>query len=412
MISEDKLRWLAEQSYWTDSSKEDKPYTPIEGGKYYYDSKNPEMGQFQILKIEDNTENGMQAMAVAPVDKAGNVDTSQVVIAYAGTNFSDAKDRATDLQTVAGGDKQLAVNPYLETAGQAITAQDFADSISKKYPNAIITTTGHSLGEYLALMIAAENQWRNIGFNGPDPYGILSADAKKWIKNNPGMLTNYRNRGDNAIGNLMGNGTGAEIKVSLEMGLDNPLTYHSLSVWKFDNKGNLIIPNNKYNKKAMRQQAERVLMTQFVASMYALKALEARFRSSGGGLSANEQFYLDASQANSVVETASRSLKLAMANVILLYQEAIENAEKLWNDGLTKARGSASKLSESEIEEALSTVGTTQSTVISEPCEEYREKINEAKEIGESFDTLANEIKGQIDLVVQKDQELAQQLKV
>ena len=37
-------------------------------------------------KTQDNTDNGMQAMAVAPMDKDGNVDTSQVVIAYAETN--------------------------------------------------------------------------------------------------------------------------------------------------------------------------------------------------------------------------------------------------------------------------------------------------------------------------------------
>ena len=39
----------------------------------------------------------MQAMAVAPLDEKGNVDTSQVVISYAGTNKSDCKDLETDL---------------------------------------------------------------------------------------------------------------------------------------------------------------------------------------------------------------------------------------------------------------------------------------------------------------------------
>ena len=35
-------------------------------------------------------------------------------------------------------------------------------------------------------------------------YELLSPEAKKkWIKENPGMLTNYRNRGDELIGNLM-----------------------------------------------------------------------------------------------------------------------------------------------------------------------------------------------------------------
>ncbi|WP_267463352.1 hypothetical protein [Enterococcus mundtii] len=34
----------------------------------------------------------MQAMAVASLDEKGNVDTSQLVISYAGTNTSDIKD--------------------------------------------------------------------------------------------------------------------------------------------------------------------------------------------------------------------------------------------------------------------------------------------------------------------------------
>lgn len=80
----------------------------------------------------------------------------------------------------------------------------------------------------------------NVGFNGPDPYGILSEEAKEWIKENPGWLTNYRNRGD-TIGNVKGNGTGAEIKVSLNMGL-NPFqgAFHHLSTWEFDSEVTLL----------------------------------------------------------------------------------------------------------------------------------------------------------------------------
>ena len=45
--------------------------------------------KYEILAVENNKDNGMQAMAVAPVDSNGEVDTSQIVIAYAGTDFSD-----------------------------------------------------------------------------------------------------------------------------------------------------------------------------------------------------------------------------------------------------------------------------------------------------------------------------------
>lgn len=410
MISDRDYNALADSVYSADKNKAPEPIRKGQEIKVY-DSNNEVSSKYEVLKVEDNTDNGMQAMAVAPITKNGKVDTTQIVIAYAGTNFSDAKDRATDIQTIAGGNKELSLNPYHQTEGQAITAQTFADVIKMDYPNATISTTGHSLGEYLALMIAAENQWRNVGFNGPDPYGILSADAKDWIKKNPGLLTNYRNRGDNVIGNLMGNGTGAEIKVGLEMGIrGNILDYHELSAWEFDKNGRLKIPDNDYNKNAIRQQAERYLMMEFVASMYALSLLEKRFRASGGGLSANEELYLDASQANAIVTTASQSLKLAMTAVIKVYQDAIDDVEKLWSECQSKARNVAPDLNESEIDSALSAVGATRESIVSEPSEKYREKISEAKKTGETFDTLSTEIQSKIAEVVQKDQELAAQL--
>ena len=36
---------------------------------------------FKSLKVEDNQNNGMQAMAVAPVNGRGEVDTSKITIA-------------------------------------------------------------------------------------------------------------------------------------------------------------------------------------------------------------------------------------------------------------------------------------------------------------------------------------------
>ena len=38
-------------------------------------------GKYKVLSLEDNQNNGMQAMAVAPVNERGEVDTRQIVIA-------------------------------------------------------------------------------------------------------------------------------------------------------------------------------------------------------------------------------------------------------------------------------------------------------------------------------------------
>lgn len=394
---------------------------PKEKNKYAPDMKEGSLvkvkdKEYKIVKIQENSKtDGMQSMAVAPVDKNGNVDTSQIMIAYAGTNPKDWNDLETDLRTVGGFyDKSASPGFSMSSsegrvAGQLNSAIAFANSVKNDYKDATISTTGHSLGEFLALYIAAENQWKNVGFNGPDPYELLSSDAKDWIKNNPGMLTNFRNRAD-IICNLMGNGTDAEIKISLNMGIQSLGTYHDLSKWTFDENGNLIIPKNNYNDKATRQQAERLLMADFVMSIYALSVLEKKLSASGGSLTANEKLYLDASQANLIVSTASKSLKMTMTNVIKVYQDAITNAEKVWSDCQSKARNVAPDLSEGEIEIALSAVGATKSSIVNEPCEKFRNKINKAKKIGETFDDLASEIKTKIDQVVQQDQDLARQI--
>ena len=67
---------------------------------------------FKILQVEDNQENGMQAMAVAPVNERGEVDTRRIVIAYAGTNFADSNDRNTDIQNVIMGLPVVTIKNY------------------------------------------------------------------------------------------------------------------------------------------------------------------------------------------------------------------------------------------------------------------------------------------------------------
>ncbi|WP_439442695.1 hypothetical protein ACSMFR_08370 [Listeria aquatica] len=409
-VTDKSYKDLSDKAYWLDPKH--KEYAPtLKEGSYrkFGDTK------YKILKTENNSKNGMQAMAVAPVDKNGKVDTTEVVIAYAGTNFSDAKDRATDLQTVVQGDKQLEQSPLhpfqgSKIDGQAISAQKFAKEVKAQYSDSVITTTGHSLGEYLALMVAAENEWRNVGFNGPDPSNILSEEAKKWIKENPGMLANYRNRAD-VIGNFGGDGTGAEIKVSMEMGTHlNPVDYHQLSNWTFDKDGKLKIPNNEYNQEAIVQQAERYAMTEYIAKLYDLEIMQKKFQASGGGLSTNEQIYLDDSRALAVIETAVAEFKAVTVHVIKVYQDGMDKVEKVWKKTLQEARQVGDMLTESEILAELESAGCTEKKLVIEPCGAYQKKINKVKKMSTKFDDLANEIKQSIKALKQKDHELAQQL--
>ncbi|MGT2743011.1 hypothetical protein [Streptococcus plurextorum] len=244
-------KWLAEQVYWVDNGKDDVTYHPTEDGRYPFDPKNPSLGQFQVLAVEDNTANGMQAMAVAPVVD-GKVDTTQITIAYAGTNFGDGKDRQTDVNSVI-----LGLNIYTSSIpvgmtsvnttaqSQVDSALAFADKIQKQYPQADIGTTGHSLGGYLGQLVAIKKQWSATTFNGPDPSNMLTKEEIAWAKANTNILINYRNSED-WIGNFGGDplGIARVINTYTHYGFAGVAThildYHGLSTWQFDQYGNLV----------------------------------------------------------------------------------------------------------------------------------------------------------------------------
>ena len=226
----------------------------------YLEENNTTTNNYKVLKVEDNQNNGMQAMAVAPVNDRGEVDTSRIVIAYAGTNFSDGNDRSTDVQSVMFGRKEKytyrALRLHEVNPGQVETALDFAEKIKQKYPDSLIDSTGHSLGGYLAMVVAIKNRWTTTVFNAPDPSNMLSEKEIEWARANPHLLVNYRNYRD-VIGNIGGNPLGIARYVDMGLAEDVlalprnivyyykylvniPTQYHALATWKFDKDGNLI----------------------------------------------------------------------------------------------------------------------------------------------------------------------------
>ncbi len=62
MITDENYRYIVDDVYDVDSNKVN---NPIKGGRLVAND------QFRVLQVEDNHKNGMQAMAVAPVDVNG-----------------------------------------------------------------------------------------------------------------------------------------------------------------------------------------------------------------------------------------------------------------------------------------------------------------------------------------------------
>lgn len=243
MLTEEQLKNISDTVYLVDSSRNDFRPDLRTNASIDFDSDKPNLGKYKILKVEDNQENGMQAMAVAPIGADGQPDYSQIIITYAGTNFGDHKDRQTDLQMIIQGrmDRLARSEPGGEieaVESQAVTALRFAEEVRKQYRNAQITTTGHSLGESLAMFVALKNGWDNMGSHGPDIHNMITSEELAYMRAHPEQFKNYRGNYD-PIGGITGNATVTGIHLDYGVGIYT----HNLTYWQFDNLQRIIHGN-------------------------------------------------------------------------------------------------------------------------------------------------------------------------
>ena len=205
--------------------------------------------KYKVLYKESNSTNGMKAAAVAPVDDNGNVDTSKIIIAYAGTG--DLNDVRVDRDEVVFGLKY--------PGSQIDTSEKFAKKMRQEYPNSDFNFTGHSLGGYLAVHNAAENKSQATVFNAPDASNSMNRDPIDFVLNNPGLIKNYRHPKD-IIGNHGGDKLGIAIYVDsdtngygiplISNAFDIGFKYHAIKSWNnFDKDGNLLDKNGNIVRK-------------------------------------------------------------------------------------------------------------------------------------------------------------------
>ena len=66
----EKNKELSEQVYNVGNQD---PQKAIKVDEDYYNKDKEKLGEFRVLAVENNKDNGMQAMAVAPVERNGEV---------------------------------------------------------------------------------------------------------------------------------------------------------------------------------------------------------------------------------------------------------------------------------------------------------------------------------------------------
>ncbi|NUU05098.1 hypothetical protein [Leifsonia sp. C5G2] len=235
MTTAEDYKTLSQEAYSVDPLKQ---YPPLAEGQKF--TAGPGEQEYLVVHTSTNPISGFQGMAVVPVVD-GAPDFSQLIVSYAGTNPDHRADAIADVVTVVGLQSGQGT--------QAADALAFADEASAKttkrnggVPPAM-STTGHSLGGYLAMLVAAERRCRSTAFNGPIPWEDLSPEAKAWLKaefaagRNP--LTDYVNEYD-IVGNSVLDWLGAIVYVE-GTPLKDVLSYHDLEeAFDFDDEGAVI----------------------------------------------------------------------------------------------------------------------------------------------------------------------------
>lgn len=232
MITDEDYKVVAAEVYAVDPLEQ---APPLKSGKTIRnkDSNGVVKQEFLVLDTATNPVTGFQGMAVVPVID-GEPDYSTVYIAFAGTNPADRADIVADLVSVTGGNTGAAT--------QVGDAERFAKHVEARlaeegHSAATIETVGHSLGGFLAMFVAGENQWRSTTFNGPDAWNVLSDQAKEWVQSERAQgrrpFTNYVNQYD-AIGNSLGHGSGATVFVGDELARSLLDHHNLLDAFTFD----------------------------------------------------------------------------------------------------------------------------------------------------------------------------------
>ncbi|MHC5216468.1 hypothetical protein ACYSNR_07355 [Enterococcus sp. LJL128] len=135
-----------------------------------------------------------------------------------------------------------------------------------------------------------------------------------------------------------------------------------------------------------------------------------KLKTSGDGLSASEEAYLDSQRVLAVVNGVYQLVEQAIQDLSVEYKKEIGEIEKLWEETLAAARDVGAHLEENEILSALMSGGCTKETLVVQPIAELESTFAEIAAIGADFVSLVNQIKSSVAQQLATDKELAEQV--
>ena len=354
--------------------------------------------RFKILSVKNDPATGFQGMAVAPIVN-GQVDTNSVAVVAAGTTPTDVNDLKGAI---------TSINPELSSPQLAV-ADEFLQEVRKNYH--VTQLTGYSQGAYM-IKLGAKYHIPTTVFNGWFSYDTLSEDEKKYLKRNTHLFKNYRHAQDDVVQYQDGNLEGVQGRDGFGTIYWVFGSSHKIFDWQFNEQGQVIDEHGRVVITAQRLNYLETAKNSLQSLDTELASLvELRNRLKADGLSRGEQIYLDSEQAlvtaSAIENIATKGLDL----LISLYDDAIQEAEDLWNLIVRQAYTAGPKLSESEIYSALSDVGVTRESISVSDFQRYREKKALAYELKREFEGIAQKMRSGIQKQLDQDQELARNFK-
>ncbi|WP_367783927.1 hypothetical protein AB1395_03585 [Streptococcus pluranimalium] len=343
-------------------------------------------------------------------------NTGEVIIAYTGTN----KD-GNAVQDIIGADLG---GIGMGIGGHYQPAFDFYETIRGQYGDNI-TLTGHSLGGNVAQRVALEyNVDNTVVYNSAPLYVNQTYGIKErlydWVTPGEsnveridkqreaftGQVTRITTKWDQL--NLL-TGPFRDVHLGEEYILKNSGGHGLNDIVK--DKGQLtqvqkILKQRGLGTVTTVEKKQAKTLETVKTSLANLGKLKKQFSVSGGGLSSNEQLYLEKEQALILASGIHAAAVTGREDIASLAEKAVKKAEDLYAK-TNHIPAMVTELSLDEVKAVYAEAGVTENSIVGKTKTHFEKKVKKADNFVEPFETLKTNIGLTVDELVASDSTLA-----